>query len=201
MSGKIKNVTFFGYSGAQPGDELYQEAFDVAAVVAKEGYVVVNGGGPGVMRASTEGAKSVGGMTVGVTFYPTDMTHFEGRDAKNDVDELIETPNYLERTLKLLEHGDVYIVFNGGTGTISEFGMAWGLARLHFGHHKPLILFGEFWYKVLEEIAQHMMLRSGDLSVYRIVHEINHVVPAIKKFEEELEKGEHNHNGKSPFRI
>jgi len=53
-------------------------------------------------------------------------------------------PNYVERTLKLLELGEIYVIFNGGTGTISEFGMAWGLARLYFGNHKPMVLFGQF---------------------------------------------------------
>ncbi|MBI4033006.1 MAG: LOG family protein [Candidatus Blackburnbacteria bacterium] len=197
---KIKNVTFFGYSGAQPGEELYRDAYDVAAAVSREGYVVINGGGPGVMRASTEGAHSVGGTAIGITFYPKDITFFEGNDPNNKVDELIEADNYLERTLKLLDYGDVYVVFSGGTGTISEFGMAWGLARLHFGHHKPLILFGGFWYPILEELGRHMRLRSDDLKVYKIVTEVDHVVPAIKEFEEELTKLEHDHKIKSPFR-
>lgn len=199
----VKNVTFFGYSGAQPQERLYQEAFEVAAEVAKAGYVVVNGGGPGVMRATTEGAKSVGGQTIGVTFYPNkeDMPLFEGHDSENKVDELIETKNYLERTLGLLEHGDVYVIFNGGTGTISELGMAWGLARLHFGHHKPFVLFGDFWHPIMEEIAEHMMLRGEEQEVYKIVTEVENVVPALKLFEEEFKKVEHRHKGESPFRI
>ncbi|MBI2267858.1 MAG: LOG family protein [Candidatus Blackburnbacteria bacterium] len=196
---EIKNVTFLGYSGCHPGEELYQNAFDAAACVAKEGYVVVNGGGPGVMRASTEGAKSVGGQAIGITFYPKDMTFFEGHDPGNNVDELIETNSYLERTLKLLDYGDIFVVFNGGTGTISEFGMAWGLARLYFGHHKPLILFGGFWYPIIEEIAQHMKLRQEELEVYKIITEVDHIVPAIKEFEDKLSETQHNHQEENPF--
>ena len=198
---RVKNVTCFGYSEAQPVDELYRDAHDVAAAVGKEGYTIVNGGGPGVMRATTEGAESVGGKTIGISFNPLDMTHFEGHDEKNKVDKLIMEDNYLSRTLKLLERGDVYVVFNGGTGTISEFGMAWGLARLYFGHHKPFILFGKFWNSILEEITQHMMIRGEAALVYRVVDKVDHVVPAIKKFEEEIEKGKHDHKIKSPFRI
>ena len=85
------------------------------------------------------------------------------------VDKEIISPNYVERTLKLLELGDAYIVFKGGTGTISEFGMAWGLARLHFGHHKPLILFGSWWHEVIEAFGRNMCLRPEELQVYRIV--------------------------------
>lgn len=182
---KVKNITFFGYSQAEPGGELYRAAYDVAAEVAKAGYTIINGGGPGVMRASTEGAHSVGGRAVGVTFHPKDMTFFEGRDESNKVDKLITLPTYVERTLKLLEYGDVYIIFNGGTGTISEFGMAWGLARLYFGRHKPLILFGDFWHSIIEAFAQNMNLRGEELKVYKIVTRIEDVVPAIKLFEDE----------------
>lgn len=196
----IKNVSFLGYSEALKGEELYRQAFDVAAAVARRGYIVVNGGGPGVMRAATEGAHYVGGQAIGVTFYPKDETHFEGADPLNKVDELFVTKNYLERTLRLLEYGDIYILFNGGTGTISEFGMAWGLARLYFGHHKPLILYGQFWYHIIEEIARHMMLREEDMLVYKIVTEVDRVVPTIEEFEKKLEEAKHEHPDKNPFR-
>lgn len=195
----VKNVTFLGYSDTHAGEPLYQQAFDVGAEVAKAGYVVVNGGGPGVMRASTEGAHSVGGHAVGITFYPGNATFFEGRDQNNNVDELLEEQTYVERTLKLLEYGDIYIIFNGGTGTFSEFGMSWGLARLYFGHHKPLILFGSFWYSILEEIAKNMKLRREELQVYKIITEVDKIVPAIKEFEEELRKAATHEEKETPF--
>lgn len=134
---KIKQVTYLGFADANENDPLYKDAYEVAKFLAGKGLVTINGGGPGTMRATSQGAKSVGGKTIGATFYPKDITNFEGRDPKNSLDEEIKTNNYLERTLKLLELGDVYVIFKGGTGTISEFGMAWGLARLYYGHHKP----------------------------------------------------------------
>lgn len=187
MAGKIEKVTFLGFSETKPGERLYERAKEVSRLVAAAGYTVVNGGGPGVMRAASEGAKEVGGRTIGVTFYPKEGLNYESRDPQNPLDEEIKTKNYLERTLKLLELGDIYLIFNGGTGTISEFGMAWGLARLYFGRHKPLILFGGFWYKILEAIARDMHLRPQELEVYRIVNEPEEVVPAIKEFEKEIQ--------------
>lgn len=199
---KAKNITVFGHSETPPEAKEYQEAFKVAAEVAKAGYTIVNGGGPGIMRASTEGAHSVGGHAVGITFYPDDATtFFEGRDESNEVNELLDTENYLERTLKLLEYGDIYLLFNGGTGTISEFGMAWGLARLHFGHHKPLILFGEFWNHIVHEFAEHMKIRPEEKEVYKIVTNVEMVVPIIHEFEEAFSKVHHNHRRKNPFTI
>lgn len=176
-----RNITILGFSETKPGDELYQGAFQVAKVLAQAGYTIVNGGGPGVMKASSEGAKAGGGKTMGVYFNPKGMTNYEGRDPSNPVDEKIVLSNYLERTLKLLELGDLYIIFNGGTGTISEFGMAWGLARLYFGYHKPLILYGAFWHEILETIASKMMIREEELQVYRIVTTPQDALMAVRE--------------------
>ena len=136
---KIKQIAYFGFADAAENDPLYKEAYECSRYLAIKGFVAINGGGPGVMRAVSEGAKDAGGTTIGVTFYPKDITNFEGRDPKNPLDQVIETKNYLERTLKLLELGDVYVIFRGGTGTISEFGMAWGLARLYVDILNPFI--------------------------------------------------------------
>lgn len=181
----IKTVTFFGFSESKPGDAEYDAAFQTAKLLAQNGYNIVNGGGPGVMRAATEGAHAGGGKVTVVAFIPKDMTHFEGRDSQNQADEEIIRENYLERTLELINRGDIYVVFNGGTGTISEFGMAWGLARLYFGHHKPLILYGAWWHEIMEAIAQKMKIRDLELKVYRIVTTPQEVLREV----EELNKG------------
>lgn len=177
----IRNVTILGFSETKPGDELYTSAFEVSKTLAAAGYTIVNGGGPGVMKASTEGAKAVDGKTIGVYFSSKGMVNFEGRDPSNPVDEKIVTQNYVERTIKLLELGDIYIIFNGGTGTISEFGMAWGLARLYFGYHKPFILYGSFWHEIMETIASKMLIREEELQVYRILTTPEDVLETVRE--------------------
>jgi uncharacterized protein (TIGR00730 family) len=181
---RIKSLSFLGFADAPPEDPLYKEAFEVAKHVAERGYTVINGGGPGVMRAATLGAKAGGGKSVGVTFYPKDIALFEGRDRENICDEEVITKNYLERTLKLLELGDAYVLFKGGTGTISEFGMAWGLAKLYYGHHKPLILYGQFWENIIAAFIANMRIRPADLKVYRIANSPAEVISEIELFEE-----------------
>lgn len=177
----IKNIAFFGSSEVQPGSADYDAAYQTAKLLAQNGCLIINGGGPGVMKASSEGAKAGGGEVIGVSFNPKDMTHFEGRDPTNPLDQEILMDNYVERTLKLLEMGDAYVIFNGGTGTISEFGMAWGLARLYFGHHKPLILYGSFWHEIVEVIAENMLIRPEEIRVYRIVTTPQQVLEEVQK--------------------
>lgn len=189
----IEHIAVFGFADTKPQDKLYQEAFNVAYALAKAGYTVVDGGGPGVMEAASRGAKAGGGKTIGVTFYPKDANHFEGRDKNNPLDSEIETKNYVERTVTLMKNGQVYVVFNGATGTMSEFAMAWGLARLYFGHHKPLILYGKFWKKIMKTLKQNMLIRPEEAKVYKIVNSPIEVLKAIKDFEVEIEQGRHKH--------
>ncbi|SRR5258706_917353 len=184
----IQAVTIFGFADCPPGDPLYRQALEVSRLLAESGLTIVNGGGPGVMRAATEGAHEGGGVAEVATFYPKFIENFEGKDQHNKADKEVIMNNYVDRTMKLLELGSAYIIFNGGTGTLSEFGMAWGLAYLYFGHHKPLILYGDFWFPIMEVLVSNMLIgsRPGALRVYRIATTPEMVVKYLQEFDEEL---------------
>lgn len=185
----MKSVTIFGFADCPPSDALYKEAQEVARILAENGLEIVNGGGPGVMRAATEGAHEGGGRATVATFYPKFIENFEGKDHLNKADKEIIMNNYVDRTMKLLELGDAYVVFNGGTGTLSEFGMAWGLAYLYFGHHKPFILYGDFWFPIMETLVKNMRIaenRSDSLKVYRIATTPEKVLEYLEEFDRDL---------------
>ncbi len=189
----IDQIAIFGSAHTSGDGSLAKEVFEVCKNLAEAGYTIVDGGGPGVMKAATDGAHSGGGKVVGITFKASPGMNYEGKDLSNKFDLEIKADNYVERTLELLKAGQVYIVFNGGTGTISEFGMAWGLAKLYFGHHKPLILYGKFWHNVIKSFIDNMIITPQEKAVYKIVDSPEEVLKALKKFEEEAEKGEHEH--------
>ncbi len=189
----IDSVVFFGCACGEPGDENFDSARATAKAVAQTGRRVVNGGGPGIMLAATLGAKDGGGKTTAVYYRPELATTFEGKSAVNFADEKFEEANYILRTKRLLELGDTYIVFNGGTGTLSEFAMAWGLARLYFGHHKPLILYGEFWHHLIGAFRKHLIGRPEEYRVFTIVTSPDEVLAALEKYEVIIQANRHNH--------
>jgi uncharacterized protein (TIGR00730 family) len=182
----IKNIAFFGDANIAQSNPVYKDAFEMAKILAGEGYTIVNGGGPGVMNAATQGAESVDGETLSVTFAPTDAPGFEGRYVGNITDVEIKTSNYIERMFKLLEHADMFIIFKGGSGTISEFGTAWVLAKIYHGHHKPFILFGDFWVEIIDAIKKGMNIDKEELAAFTIVADIKDILSTIKKFEKKL---------------
>lgn len=182
----IKNIVFFGSADIDKDHPLYKEAFKIARYLAYHDKVIVNGGGPGVMDAATAGAKAGGGETLAITFYPKDMAEFEGRFHDNQVDKEIKTANYIERMFGLIDHGDAFVCFQGGTGTISEWATAWLLAHLYYGKHKPLILYGEFWYEVMRTMEDNFFIGEKEKQVYKIVKDEEELIKALAEFELEI---------------
>ena len=177
---QIKNIAFFGFSDFPKTSVYYKEAFDVAQLLAKSGYTIVNGGGPGIMDAATHGAESAGGETLAITFSPKDAPGFEGRYLANRVDKEIKTTNYIDRMFKLLEHADCFIIFKGGCGTLSEFSTAWVLGKLYYPHHKPFILYGRFWRPIIRVLKEEMLIPAQAMKVFKFAETEGEVLTALK---------------------
>lgn len=182
----IKNIAFFGDANISETDETYTDTFAVAEALGEKGYVIVDGGGPGVMEAATSGAKKGGGKTVSVTFDPVGAVGYEGRYIKNVTDTEVVTTNYIERMFKLFEYGDIFIIFKGGSGTVSEFGTAWVLAKIYYGYHKPIILYGSFWAEILDVFRKNMNIDSTEMSVFEICNNKEEVLLAVERFEKKI---------------
>ncbi len=190
--GFIKNIAFFGDANISPSDPVYKDAFDVAEELARAGYAIVDGGGPGVMEAATAGAEKVNGETISVTFNPVDAPGYEDKYLANVTDREIVTTNYIERMFKLMEYGDIFLIFKGGSGTVSEFGTAWVLAKLYFGHHKPMILFGAFWAEIIDVLRKNLNIDNNELGVMEVCTTKEEVLAAIKRFEKKISARDHN---------
>lgn len=191
----IRRVAFFGDAQIPKGDEDYVAAFEAARHLAEQGYAIVNGGGPGIMDASTQGAESVQGETIAVTFSPREAGSFEGRYLTNldKVDEEIVTNDYIRRMFSLIEHSDIFVIFRGGSGTLSEFGTVWVLSNIYFGHHKPFILYGAFWWEIIDAIHRNMNIDDQEMDCFKIVESKEAMLEAITTFEWQMQQVDHRH--------
>lgn len=182
----IKRVAVFGSADVLEESQEFKDAFEVSKLLAEDGKLIVDGGGPGVMQAATMGAKSVNGRTLAVTFYPDDAPNFEGRFHENMVDREIKTKTYIERMFTLMDNADAFVIFRGGTGTLSEWTTAWLLAHLYYGHHKPFVLYGEWWHEVVEMMKKHFLLGETELAVFKIADTYQEVLYCMDEFEQEM---------------
>jgi uncharacterized protein (TIGR00730 family) len=179
----IKRVAIFGDGEAKETDRHFKEAYEVAKLLAENGYIIVNGGGPGVMLAATLGAEAGGGKIEVVVMNPKkDMGNYEGESQENTnrANLRYETESYDERVAKLAEVADAFVVFKGGTGTLSELGMVWSKAKFDFGHHEPIILFGRFWQEIVEVIEKDLGLEETEKEVIKIVEKAEEVIEGLK---------------------
>ncbi len=192
----INNITFFGDSAIPEDDTIYKSVFEAAKLLAQNEYVIVNGGGPGLMKAATDGAESVDGDTVAVYWEPKLASFFEGKNLANVADETDSQSNYVNRTFGLIEKGDAYVVCKGGTGTISEFGLVWCLAKLYFGVHKPIVLYGEFWPHLIDCMQKDMYIDETELGVLYYATTPEEIVQTLEEHERKLDRTKlKNHNG------
>ena len=183
---KIKRVAFFGDAMLKKSDPAYILARETATLLAQNGYIVVNGGGPGIMGAATEGAKLAGGRVELVVLDPKKQPdNYEGIDRDNFeyATKVYEAENYEQRVDKLIEISDAYVIFKGGTGTLSEVGMVWELAKFDAGHHEPLVFVGEEWKEVVETIEKNMHYETVERRVVSVVDSPNQVLRALERVE------------------
>jgi len=181
---KIQKIAILGGAAWNESEEPYQDAFDVSKALAQAGYELVNGGGPGVMRACTEGAHAGKGRVIAITYHLNKpKRHYEGVDPKNNFDDEIITLDYFDRTKVMLQTTQVHIVFKGSLGTLSEFGMTWVNSWIHEPDNKPIILYGDFWHDFLEVIDKHMDVTEAEKSIVKICATPQQVVDFVNGLE------------------
>lgn len=182
------SIGIFGSADIFDTDPVYSEAFEVAKLLASKGHRIVNGGGPGVMQAATEGAESVGGKTLTITFQPQNAPHFEGTSSENNADATVLAPDYHQRVALLVQNSDAFVIFKGGTGTISEWTMVWLLAHIYYGVHKPFVLYGDFWQEVIDVMKKHFLLGRVEDAVFRIVNTKEELLVALDELYKEKQQ-------------
>ncbi len=186
----IKRVAIFGDADAKKTDQHFIDAFNTAKLLAENGYIVVNGGGDGVMLAATLGAKAGGGRVETVIIDPKrKMKNFEGFNKENHelADKEYKTKNYPDRLNKLVEVGDAFVIFNGGVGTLSEVGLTWQMAKFEYGKHEPLIFFGNQISELVETLIEKLNYDPLEKKLYQIVNSPGEVLETIKNRKGKLE--------------
>ena len=133
----MTKITVFGSGTVQENSPLWNQAYEIGFLLAKEEYVVLNGGYGGTMLASARGAKDGSGKTIGVT---TD--EFPASKKNEFIDQEIRKRTWRERLFELIDLGDGFVVLDGETGTLAELLIVWEMRNKNL-HQKPIVILGE----------------------------------------------------------
>ena len=180
---KLDNaVSIFGSARTKPGDLHYKLGEEVAYYIAKAGYVVITGGGPGLMEAANKGAKRAGGHSVGLNI------HLPCEQKPNQyIDTLLDFRYFFIRKVMFVKYAKAFVILPGGYGTLDEFFEAISLIQTGRISKFPVVLFNSQYWQGLLDWLKDVMLKQGNISksdfdIFVLVDKPEEVAKAIKKF-------------------
>lgn len=175
-------ATFWGSARLSPKDPYYKAAEELAAKLAKRGFAIVSGGGPGIMEASNVGAFKVGGKSIGLNI----ELPFEQKLNPYTTDSL-SFKYFFSRKVMLTFSSEVYVYFPGGFGTLDEFFEIITLVQTKKIDKLPIVLYGsEFWNPLLkwfekDLVKKYKTLSPEDLELYQVVDSVEDAYKYIIK--------------------
>src|SRR3989338_9106868 len=177
-------VSIFGSSRIKPSNKYYKLAEEIAYLLAKEGYAIITGSGPGIMEAANKGTKRAGGNSVGLNIQlPSEQT------PNKYVDTLLDFHYFFVRKVMFVKYAKAFVIMPGGYGTLDEFTESLNLIQTSRIPEFPVVLFGSEYWKGMLDWLKDMVLKNGsispqDLDIFTVVDEPKEVVSVIKKFYE-----------------
>jgi uncharacterized protein (TIGR00730 family) len=141
-------VSVFGSARIAEGHRWYELCRATGACLARHGFTVITGGGPGLMEAANRGAAEAGGLSVGLNIELPHEQH-----ANPYVNRGLEFHYFFARKLMFVRYARAFVIFPGGFGTLDELFESLTLIQTHRVKHFPTILVGrEFWAPLLDWI-------------------------------------------------
>jgi uncharacterized protein (TIGR00730 family) len=173
-------VSIFGSARMPPDSEAFRIAFRIAGGLSNEGYTVISGGGPGIMRAANQGAKSGKTKTWGFNI----VLPFEKSDMRFQ-DVSLEFENFCTRKLAFVKCSSAFILMPGGMGTLDELFEVLTLLQTGRIASTPVVLVGaEFWGGLLEwmrdKLAGGALIGKEELQQIKVFDDAQSVCAYIK---------------------
>ena len=174
-------VTIFGSARLKPGSPYYNKCLKVSEHLAKDGFAVISGGGPGIMEAANKGAQNANGTSVGLNIeLPMEQT------SNNFQDIQVDFRYFFVRKLMFVKYAVAYVIFPGGFGTMDELFEALTLIQTKKIRSFPVVLVGrDYWQGMIDWMKKSVLamgaVNAEDIDLMHLVDEPEEVCAIINK--------------------
>src|SRR6186997_772039 len=154
-----RGVSIFGSARTKPDDPQYQQGQETAAELARVGFAVITGGGPGIMEAANKGAFEAGGLSIGCNI----ELPFE-QSSNPYLTHGLKFKYFFVRKMMFVKYSLGFIIFPGGFGTLDELFEALTLIQTKKIRNFPVVLFGSDYWQGLLNWIRDVALQEGKIS-------------------------------------
>ncbi len=183
---KVRKVSIFGSTHIKENDPYYHLAKQLSDRLAREGFMVITGAGPGIMQAGHEGAGRENSFGVNIRLPAIQPAN---RFIKGDA-KLLNFHFFFTRKLMFVKEADAVVIFPGGFGTHDELSEALTLAQTGKSQIVPIVLmdlFDKEYWNQWERFLREAMLSRGyisgrEFSFFKIMDNVEAAVGEIQTF-------------------
>jgi uncharacterized protein (TIGR00730 family) len=173
-------ITIFGSARLHEGDPDYERTREISGRIAKLGFTIMTGGGPGIMEAANRGAREVGGRTVGVNI----ELPFE-QQPNPYLDRSIDIRYFFVRKVLMLKYSYGFVIMPGGYGTLDEFFETMTLIQTKKIDKFPVVVMNQAYHTRLMEYIDTMIergtLSSDDKKLFLYTDSIDEAVEYLHR--------------------
>ena len=172
-------VTVFGSARFGEDHPSYKQARELGGKIARLGFTVMTGGGPGIMEAANRGARDVGGRSVGCNIeLPFEQSH------NPYMDKWVTIKYFFVRKTLLIKYSYAFVVMPGGFGTLDELFEALTLIQTGKIKNFPIVVFDRSFHADLlayiESMKKAGTISPHDLDLLLVTDDVDEAVEYIK---------------------
>jgi uncharacterized protein (TIGR00730 family) len=176
-----KAVTVFGSARTSRENPEYVLGQEMGAALARAGFAVVTGGGPGAMEAVNRGCSDAGGMSVGLGI---ELPFEQGLNPWVDLG--INFRYFFARKTMFVKYSQAFVCLPGGFGTLDELFEALTLVQTKKVTKFPVVLMGtEYWgglYEWLSKVVRDSgKIGDKDLALLHLTDEVDDAVKVVEE--------------------
>jgi len=180
LSSIPRGITVFGSARTRPGQPDYAQAEEIGRALAKAGYTVITGGGPGDMEAVNKGALEAGGRSVGIAI---EVPHETKPNAF--LTTVLSFRYFFVRKVMFVKYSRAFVFLPGGLGTLDEMFEVLTLIQTGKVDACPVVLFGDdaYWDGLLGWMKAVLVPRGkihpGDLDLMKRARTVGEVLDLV----------------------